>query len=311
MVSIVIVNWNSGPFLERCVASLIEHAPVCEIIIVDNDSKDSSLGFIERSGLPLVLLRNERNAGFAAACNQGWRAGSGDKVLFLNPDTGCLDQGVENLCRLLEREPGVWAVGGRLLHQTGKYQSGFNLRSFPTVAAVAAEMLLLDEVCPQNPWTRKYRLTDRDDSVAGDVDQPAAACFMVRRSVLESIGGFDERFYPAWFEDVDLCKRIRAAGGRIAYEPHACFSHQGGVSLRSMTREEFLRLYHTNQIRYFEKHHGASAAARVRRLVIAGLVLRSTAGLLSAPFRGRPGLWNAGACWRGARHFARARKEPA
>jgi N-acetylglucosaminyl-diphospho-decaprenol L-rhamnosyltransferase len=311
MVSVVIVNWNSGSFLEHCVASVHEHTPDSEIIIVDNASQDSSLAFAEHCDAPLTLLRNRRNAGFAAACNQGWRAAHRDEILFLNPDAGCLSGGVENLARALVCKPDVWAAGGRLIHPAGTCQAGFNLRAFPTVAAVAAEMLLLDEIWPRNPWTRAYRMSDRDDSVPGDVDQPAAACLMVRRSALESIRGFDEQFYPAWFEDVDLCKRIRAGGGRIVYEPKACFSHQGGVSLRSLTREEFLQAYHANQIRYFQKHHGSQAAARVRRLVIAGLRLRACVAVLSAPLRGRPALSYARACWHSARHHARAQKDPA
>jgi GT2 family glycosyltransferase len=308
MISVIVVNWNSGPLLERCVLSLRKHAPGCEIVLVDNNSQDSSLDFTGRIDFDLLVLRNHQNSGFAAACNQGWRASRGDKILFLNPDAESLPRGVDSLAGRLESEPGIWAVGGQLLNPAGKPQTGFNVRAFPTLGAVAAELLLLDEIWPGNPWTRRYRLAGWDHKSSRDVDQPAAACLMVRRTGLEALGGFDERFRPAWFEDVDLCKRIYDAGGRILFEPKAQFIHQGAASLRTLTKEEFLRFYHANQIRYFAKHFGEKAAARVRRLVIAGLRMRSLIALLGAPLRGRTATSSARSCWRAARHFATMRE---
>jgi N-acetylglucosaminyl-diphospho-decaprenol L-rhamnosyltransferase len=278
VVTIVIVNWNSGPLLRKCVASLLEYAAGCEIVIVDNASKDTSLADIRDWESSLTVVANDHNAGFAAACNQGWRAGRGELVLFLNPDTECLPGSVAALERRFEGDTSIWAVGGHLIDIGGQSQVGFNVRTFPTLGSVAAELLLLDRIWPRNPWTRRYRMTGWDPGPGCDVDQPAAACLMARRSVLARLEGFDERFHPAWFEDVDLCRRIRAAGGRIFYEPSARFRHSGAVSLKSMSREDFLRYYHDNQIRYFAKHHGQSAELHVRRLVIAGMRLR---GLLA------------------------------
>src|SRR5512139_2753450 len=89
MTSVVIVNWNSGRFLENCVRSLLQNAPECEIIIVDNASADSSVHFADELEAEIVIHRNSRNAGFAAASNLGWRVSKGSRVLFLNPDTQC------------------------------------------------------------------------------------------------------------------------------------------------------------------------------------------------------------------------------
>lgn len=306
MVSIVIVNWNSGPLLERCVGSLRKHAADCEIVIVDNASEDASLDFVQRSGTSLVL-RNSWNAGFAAANNQGWRASRGELILFLNPDTESLPGGVDRLAERLQKDATVWAAGGQLVDHAGTAQVGFNVRAFPSIGAVAAEMLLLDEIWPRNPWTRRYRMSDWDHDSPCDVDQPAAACLMVRRAALESLGGFDEAFRPAWFEDVDLCKRIRNAGGRIVFEPRARFVHYGAISLRNLTPEEFMRCYYANLIRYFRKHHGSAAAAQTRRLVIAGLCLRGVLAALGAPLPTRAGVSSPRAYWRVARLVARAR----
>jgi GT2 family glycosyltransferase len=308
MISIVIVNWNSGRLLERCIGSLREHAPGCEIVVVDNASEDSSLDFVRPAGAPLTLLRNSRNAGFAAANNQGWHASRGETILFLNPDTECLPGAIQSLEQRLEGEPAIWALGGHLSDPAGTPQAGFNVRGFPTLGSVAAEMLLLDEIWPRNPWTRRYRMTDWDLDSNCDVDQPAAACLMVRRAVLESLGGFDEAFHPAWFEDVDLCKRIRSAGGRVAFETRARFLHHGGVSLRSLALQSFLQYYHGNQILYFEKHHGSRTAARVRNLIVAGMGLRALLAALGVPLRDPAETSPRRAYWQAARYFARSRR---
>jgi N-acetylglucosaminyl-diphospho-decaprenol L-rhamnosyltransferase len=272
--SIIIVNWNSGRYLESCVRSLAENAPPSEIIVVDNASRDSSLEFAGRFRDRLKVLVNNRNIGYAAANNIGWRASHGARVLFLNPDTECSRGALEYLEQTLDSDSGIWAVGGKLVDASGAPQMGFNIRVFPSIRSVAAEMLFVDEIWPSNPWSGPNRLSA--DASAVDVDQPAGACLMVSRYALETTGGFDEAFYPAWFEDVDLCRRIHTHGGRIRYQPRAHFLHRGGYSLGRMSRQDFLETYHRNQIRYFRKHHGVRAAARVKRWIELGLFMRGT-----------------------------------
>ena len=306
MISIVIVNWNSGPLLERCVRSLIENASGCQIAVVDNASDDSGLSFAEKLGADLCILRNKRNVGFAAGNNLGWRASGGDRILFLNPDTECLPGSILCLEQTLQSDPAIWAVGGRLVHPAGKTRSDFNVRSFPSIGSVAAEAFFLDEVWPSNPWSHVMRLDNVSQPV--DVDQPAAACLMVSRAALESIGGFDEAFYPAWFEDVDLCRRIRERGGRIQYQPGARFLHHGGYSLGRMSRQDFLETYHTNQIRYFGKHHGPLAATRVRRLILVGLFLRAGLSMIHSPVGPVSRVAAAKMFWTVSRHILRLRE---
>jgi N-acetylglucosaminyl-diphospho-decaprenol L-rhamnosyltransferase len=284
VISIVIVNWNSGQFLENCVRSLLAHAAGCPITIVDNASTDASLNFADKIDAKLSVLHNNRNAGFAAGNNLGWRASEGDSVLFLNPDTECLPESVFRLEKTLQSNPDIWAVGGRLISPSGKSPRNFNVRTFPSVGSVTCEMLFIDEVWPSNPWSHFMRTDSIRQPI--DVDQPAAACLMISKTALESIGGFDEAFYPAWFEDVDLCLRIRRSGGRIRYQPNAAFLHHGGYSLEHMSRQDFLETFHANQIRYFAKHYGPKAASRVRRLVLLGLFLRSGLSMLHSPAAG-------------------------
>lgn len=304
MVSVVIVNWNSGPQLGRCLQSLAAHGGDCEVIVVDNASRDASMEFAPPAGLRLEIVRNESNLGCAAGNNVGWRRSAGDPVLFLNPDTECLPGAVAILADRLQSAPEHWAAAGQLVDPAGRLQAGFNVRAFPTVASVTAEMLLLDELWPANPWTRRYRMSDWNHRTFRCVEQPAGACLMVRRRVLEALGGFDESFRPAWFEDVDLCRRIHDCGGRIAYEPAARFVHHGGASLRSLSRGEFLEYFHRNQCRYFAKHHGRRAARAVRRRIVAGLLVRALAGLIRRP-QASTRIEEARACWSAARRLRR------
>ncbi len=303
MISVVIVNWNSGPLLERCVRSLRTHAAGCSLTIVDNASTDGSLDFAPETGEDLVLLRNARNLGFAAACNLGWRESAGDAVLFLNPDIECLPESVSRLAEAFAGDPGLWAACGRLLSPSGKHRPGFNVRRFPSLKSAAADAFFIDEIWPSNPWNGGMRL----DTVSGpiDVDQPAAACLMVARAVLESVEGFDESFYPAWFEDVDLCRRIRNRGGRIRYYPEAAFMHQGSYSLQHMEYRNFLESFHSNQIRYFRKHHGSQSAERVRKIILAGLLLRAAISLFHSPVPDASRAAAAKSFWNAALHISR------
>ena len=270
MISIVIVNWNSGKLLENCVRSLLGNAAGSQIMVVDNASTDSSLLCFEQMQDGPFIIRNSRNVGFAAGSNLGWRAGKGSHILFLNPDTECFPGSVDRLEQTLIADQEVWAAGGQLIGPSGAPQTNFNVRPFPSVTRVAAEMLLIEEIWNSIRWSGKT-----DNACEADVDQPAAACLMVSRAALETVGGFDEEFRPAWFEDVDLCRRIRSHGGRIRYQPEARFLHHGGYSLAHLAPQDFLECFHRNQIRYFRKHHGSRTASRVKRLVVAGLLIRS------------------------------------
>jgi N-acetylglucosaminyl-diphospho-decaprenol L-rhamnosyltransferase len=299
MISVVVVNWNAGTLLGGCIRSLREHAPDSEVVVVDNASADDSLREVAEWGAPVRLIRNTRNEGFAGGCNIGWRIATCASVLFLNPDAEATPGATAALERCLAEHGDAWAASGLLVSPDGLPQAGFNIRTFPNLASVAAEAFLLHRLWPSNPWTARHRMSTSDLRTPRDVEQPAAACLVVRRAALERLGGFDEGFHPAWWEDVDLCRRIHSAGGKIRFEPAARFIHHGASSLRRLSLEDYLVAFHTNEQRYFAKHHGADAAAKVWALRIAGLRLRSALAFV--------GLRMAGLSRReSARRFARA-----
>lgn len=300
----IIVNWNAGPLLQRCITSLLEYGQGCEIIVVDNASEDRSLEFLAARETPIIVLRNDENKGFAAACNQGWRNSQGSMVLFLNPDTEGFRDSIPPLVCALDQDKEAWAASGQLISDSGQPQGQYAPLGFPTLASIRAEAYLLDEIWPSNPWARRGPRMRLGNDAVYRVDQPAAACLLVNRFALEALGGFDEGFRPAWFEDVDFCRRIRAQNGKILFVPKARFLHRGGISLQHLGRESFLRHFHSNQIRYFEKHHGNDIAERVRGIVIAGLYLRAGISLLYPLMPGSSRAECARAFCRIARHVA-------
>lgn len=250
---------------------------------MDNASSDNSAAEARRFEDAVRVIEMGRNAGFGAACNVGYRETSAPYVLFLNSDIEAGPSSLEALCRFMDSHPEAGAAGGRLVDAGGSPQVGFNVRTFPTAAAACFEILMVDELFPRNPVTRRHRMLDFSHREVAEVDQPAGACLLVRRSVLDRVGPFDERFEPAWFEDVDLCLRLKQNGFPIYFVPEAEFAHRGGVSLESLTYGEFLSSYYRNLLRYFEKHHGRVVALWLRIMVGFGMLERSILGCILKP----------------------------
>ncbi len=280
-VAVVIVTHNSAGEIEACLRSL---EGTGEVVVVDNASQDDTCRRVQAAAPRLRLIRNSRNLGFAAAVNQGIRATANPLVLLLNPDAvlrGSLEPMVQECL-----SPEVGAVAGQLVDSLGQPQIGFNVRSLPTPFFLAAELLLVNRLWPSNPLNRRYRRLDLDPSRRQDVEQPAGAFLMVRRDVLDQIGPLDEGFYPLWFEDVDLCLRIRRAGYVIRYVPGCLAEHQGAHSLRAMPLEQKHLAWYRNLLRFTEKHYSPATCLALRVTVYTGLALRWSACMLKSERRG-------------------------
>lgn len=277
-LSILIVSWNARDLLARALRSLTPCPH--ELIVVDNASADGSADMVARDFPAVRLIRHESNAGFAGGVNIARRHASGERLLLLNPDIDATLDAIDELIAALNRDGRIAAVGGRLVGEDGAPQAGFHVRRFPTIATFAVDLLLLDHLWPNNPVSRRYLARDLPDDLALDVDQPAAACLMLRASVFDEVGGMDERFHPAWFEDVDLCRRIKDIGYRVRYEPRATFIHRGGVAMRTMGLGAFTRVWYRNMTRYARKHHGLVGWLAVKALIAVGMTLRVAVSLV-------------------------------
>ncbi len=268
-VSIVVVTFHSAGHIARCLRSV---RGVGEIVVVDNASTDDTCAVIAREAPGVKLIRNARNRGFAAAANQGVAATVNPFVLLLNPDA-VLNNSLQPLVDQCV-SPEVGAAAGKLVDENGQAQAGFNVRTFPTPTALLFEILLLNRLWPRNPVNRRYRCLDVDLEQLQDVDQPAGAFLMVRRDVLNEVQGLDESFYPIWFEDVDLCRRIRGAGYRIRYVPSCIARHAGGHSVNSVSVEERYLAWYGNLLRFNYKHFPKGIHRCLHIIVLMGLRLR-------------------------------------
>lgn len=278
-LGIVVVTYNSaahvGACLDACLA-LQSEIPL-EIVVVDNASRDSTCDEAVRRG-EVRLVRNDVNRGFAAAVNQGFRALEAELVLLLNPDAEPLS-GLASLVRAFD-DPTIGAAGGRLLDGQGMPQRGFQVRRFPTPLALAFEVLGLNRLWPANPVNRRYRALDLDASVPSFVDQPAGAFLAVRRSAWQATNGFDESFYPLWFEDVDFCRRLHEGGWRIRYVPKAAARHVGAHSLASISWTRRQLYWYGSLLRYTARHCRPVGRGLVCGAVMLSAVPRALTGII-------------------------------
>lgn len=276
-VSILIVTWNSEAWITRCLAALpAACGDLCyEVIVYDNASADRSRQSAEASSIDrLRVIAGDQNRGFAAGMNQALAQARGTYVFFLNPDCELRPEAVSTLVDYLEGQPPVAAVAPLLLGEDGRPQREFQLRRFPTLKSFAADLLMVDELFPGNPASSHYRYRDLDITSPQPVDQPAAAALLVRRSACDDVGLFDERFFPAWFEDVDFCRRLWRAGYAIHVNPLAVATHHGGASLTQLRLEHFLSAWYRNLYHYAQKWFTPAQTEGLRWLVIAGMLLR-------------------------------------
>jgi len=210
LVSVVIVTYNKAHYTYECLRRLLGAAiPPYEVIIVDNASSDeTSLLFSKVRNA--VIIRNTANQFFARACNQGVLVARGKYILFLNSDAFVDRSCISSLLETIDSAIDVGAAGAKLVSRDGRLQEAGSI--------VWRDGSSLGYGRGDEPWKPEYCYTR-------DVDYCSAACLIVRRDILEKVGGFDERFSPAYYEDTDLCMRIWASGFRVVYDPRAVATH--------------------------------------------------------------------------------------
>jgi N-acetylglucosaminyl-diphospho-decaprenol L-rhamnosyltransferase len=260
-VDVVVVTFKSSETVAAAVRPLLGLEWV-NVIVVDNASGDGTVALLRT--LPVATTALKENGGFAHGCNVGWRAGEAPYVLFLNPDAQLGPESLQKLLAALERVEGLGVVAPRIEEPDGSLD--FSLRRFPRIRSGLAQALFLHRVFPNAGWVDEV-IRDRaayDHPHA--VEWVSGACFLVRRSVLEQIGGLDEGFFH-YSEDIDLCARVWKAGYEVRYVPDAVAVHEGGASA---PRTRLLAILAASRIRYSAKHDSPPAALAVRASVALG-----------------------------------------
>ena len=267
-LSVIIVNWNTRDLLRACLASLrtaLAQSPLsAEVLVVDNASSDGSAAMVAAEFREARLFANRENLNYAGGNNQGIAAATGEYVLLLNPDTEVPVGAPDALIEFLRSHPRAGAVAPALVYPDGRIQP--SVRGFPTPQALFGELSGLGRIWPRSAWGA-YRVAELPADRPSSVDQPMASAFLVRKAALDQIGAFDEQF-PLFFNDVDLCFRLKQAGWEILYDPRVRVVHVGGASTRQV-RPEAIRRSHEGLRRYYEKHYRGKLPAPVYAAIIA------------------------------------------
>ncbi|HEV2902612.1 MAG TPA: glycosyltransferase family 2 protein [Gaiellaceae bacterium] len=281
-VDAVLVSYNSSEHLRESVSPLTAIDGV-RVFVTDNASGDDPGAAL--ADLPVDFLPLNENVGFGAGCNAGWRRGDAPYVLFLNPDATIDESSLRALAGVLDGEERVALAAPRILEPDGSL--AYSQRRFPRLRSTYARAIFLHRIFARAAWTDELVRDASAYERPASPDWVSGACMLVRRSVLEEIGGFDERFF-LYCEDKDLCRRIRAAGYDVRYEPAAAARHHGGASA---PRAGLLPVLARSRVAYAQKHSGRVAAT----LETLGVALNALTHAIVA--RGgaelRAGHWNA------------------
>lgn len=251
MTDVVIVNWNSGHFLERCVASLFSgnnEQFVNRIIIVDNNSSDGS-GLLINKHEKITLISNKENRGFAKACNQGFKLCDAAYVLLLNPDAALLNNTLQDAIQFLNNRKDVDILGCQLIDEKGMVTPSCS--RFPTPIHILFDASGLSKIAPKF-FTPATVMTDWDHQESRFAQQVMGAFMLMRINIFERLGYFDERFF-VYFEEVDFCKRLSLINGKVFYNTAIKAIHTGeGTTSKVKAFRLFLSLQ--SRLKYARKH---------------------------------------------------------
>ncbi len=274
IVSTIIVNYNAGELLHRCVNSLLKCPQEIEIIVVDNASTDESLAPLQ--GLPGVrIIDNPTNVGFAAACNTGARVASGPFLLFLNPDCFFEPDALSQLLLIMDADARAGLATGLLRNMDGTEQVG-GRRAVPTPWRSFVRAFGLAGLSRR--WPRLFSDFNLHQQPLPkgpvEVEATSGACMLIRREAMDDVGDWDEEYF-LHCEDLDLCMRFRQQGWKILFVPQALFIHDQGACSRN--RPIFVEWHkHKGMMRFYRKFFRHQYPGLLWPLVVFGVWLRFT-----------------------------------
>lgn len=275
----VIVNYNAGAHLVACVASL-KTAGVRKIVVSDNESTDGSIASLTAADPEVSLVRTGGNLGYGSAANSGAanrgaaNLGEGalapEFLLICNPDTVFHPESIAEMASALDSHPKAGVVGPRI--DTPKGEVYPSARTFPNVTDSIGHGFL-GIFWRNNPWSRRYLMTDRSMDRPSVVDWVSGSCMFTRRKAFDEIGGFDESFFM-YAEDVDLCRRLAEKGWETLYAPSARVTHAQGVS-SARHPYRMIVAHHRSLLRFASLTADRPRDRALLPVVAAGLALRA------------------------------------
>jgi GT2 family glycosyltransferase len=259
-VSVIIVNYNGGELLIQAIASFQQwvKATSYEIILVDNASRDGSVERVKQLLPQVNVLLLENNVGFGRANNAGARAAQGKYLLFLNSDTIIREDMLTPLVSFLEEHESAAVVGPKLLNPDGTIQLSYG--NEPGILGEAQSKQCRRKLESKHPHVRQS--IEQKLLRQQEVDWLTGAAMLVRRSVFDSLGGFDEDYFM-YFEDADFCTRVRKAEYKVVYFPETSLIHIGGKSVETIS-DTIAVEYRRSQLLFYHKHRNIFSRGIVR-----------------------------------------------
>src|SRR3989338_8053121 len=281
-VSILIVNYNTGYFLCRCLDSISRAAisSSFEILIVDNNSSDNSLALIKNNFPDITVIVNQTNVGFAKASNQGIAIGKGRNYLLLNPDTIVLPQAIDSIITFLDANRDIGIVGPKLL--SPDLFSLPSAKKFPFPKGEFLQCIFLDKIIP-------FLIPKRLSDIKGDSDKPAetdwvsGACMAIKKRVIEDIGLFDEHFF-LYYEEVDFCYRAKESGWKVFFYPQAKIIHAGGQSTGKNLSFSLIEGY-KSKLYFLKKHYPAEKLIPIKVYTTLSFAIRNVVWQVACIFK--------------------------
>ncbi len=239
MLSIIIVNFNTRDLLKNCLDSIFNNCQGSdlEIIVVDNNSQDNSVKILQDDfSNKIKLITNNKNIGFGPANNQGAKYARGKYLFFLNSDTVIKENIFVPLVNFLDKNKKVGIISPKLFLEDGSEQK-YAFGKFPTLFSVIIE---------------KFKRTEIKNSEPFEVDWVSGAALIIRKDIFNKINGFDKKYFM-YFEDIDLCKRVKDLDYKVKVFPKVTLVHLGGKSLNKFRKKKY---YYKSQDYFYKKHYG-------------------------------------------------------
>jgi len=280
VLSVIIVNYNVKFYLEQCLYSVLRagRSIDMEIIVVDNQSSDGSRDYLVPAFPQVRFIWNTENLGFAKACNIGLQRAGAPYILFLNPDVIVGENCFDHCLRFLRETDHCGALGIRMINERGVFLKE-SKRGFPSPLVSLFRLTGLSALFPQSALFARYYLGHLPEGETSEVDVVAGAFMMIKKEILEEVGGFDESFFM-YGEDIDLSYRIQKQGYKNYYYPEVTILHFKG---RSTPRKDlqYLKMFYDAMKVFVKKHYGKPGTGFLHLFLQAGIRLRIMAARMA------------------------------
>lgn len=278
-VSVIIVNYNVKYFLEVCLHSVLRALQNIdsEIFVVDNNSQDGSVEMVRQRFPSVNVIANKDNKGFGKANNQAVAVSKGEYVLFLNPDTILPEDFFTKTVAYMDAHPEAGGIGPRLIDGKGVFAPDAK-KSFPSLSVALFKATGINKLFPKSPYFNKYYAVHVGEHETAVVEALSGCCMMMRKTAMDKAGGAFDEDYFMYFEDGDLCYRLRKAGYTNIYYPETTVIHYKGESTKKMTLS-YVKVFNEAFAIFARKHYSRRYAAAFRMFINVGVALRAVVSL--------------------------------